>query len=42
MNIVDILSHASISKKMRTHAFNRIFVQHGAKLKWETRRMGWC
>jgi hypothetical protein len=24
------------------YAFNRILVQHGAKLKWETRRMGWC
>jgi hypothetical protein len=27
---------------MRTHAFNRILVQHSAKLKWEARRMGWC
>jgi hypothetical protein len=42
MNTVDILSHASTSKRMRAHVFNRILVQHGAKLKWETRRMGWC
>jgi hypothetical protein len=25
-----------------TYAFNRILVQHGIKLKWETKRMGWC
>jgi hypothetical protein len=24
------------------YAFNITLVQHGAKLKWETRRMGWC
>jgi hypothetical protein len=32
----------NIKEKEDTYAFNRILVQHGAKLKWETRRMGWC
>jgi hypothetical protein len=41
MNIVDSLSHTSTSKRMGTHAFNKILVQHGAKFKWEARRMGW-
>ena len=25
-----------------TYAFNKKLVQHGVKLKWETRRIGWC
>jgi hypothetical protein len=32
----------NIKEDEATYAFNRILVQHGAKLKWETRRMGWC
>jgi hypothetical protein len=32
----------NIKEDEDTYAFNRILVQHGAKLKWETRRMGWC
>jgi hypothetical protein len=31
----------NIKEDEDTYAFNRILVQHGAKLKWETRRMGW-
>jgi hypothetical protein len=32
----------NIKEHYDTYAFNRILVQHGAKLKWETKRMGWC
>jgi Pyruvate/2-oxoacid:ferredoxin oxidoreductase delta subunit len=32
----------TIKKNEDTYAFNRKLVQHGAKIKWETRRMGWC
>jgi hypothetical protein len=32
----------NIKEDEDTYAFNRILVHHGAKLKWETRRMGWC
>jgi hypothetical protein len=39
--LMEMVFHASTSKKMRTHAFNRILVQYSAKLKWEDRRMGW-
>jgi hypothetical protein len=31
----------NIKEDEDTYAFNKILVQHGAKLKWETRRMGW-
>jgi hypothetical protein len=32
----------NIKEDEDTYAFNRILVHHGAKLKWEARRMGWC
>jgi hypothetical protein len=32
----------NIKEDEDTYAFNKILVQHGTKLKWETRRMGWC
>jgi hypothetical protein len=32
----------NIKEDEGTYAFNRILVQHSAKFKWETRRMGWC
>jgi hypothetical protein len=32
----------NIKEDEDTYAFNRMHVQHGAKLKWEARRMGWC
>jgi hypothetical protein len=32
----------NIKEDEDTYAFNKIIVQHGTKLKWETRRMGWC
>jgi hypothetical protein len=32
----------NIKEDEDTYAFNRILIQHGAKLKWETRRLGWC
>jgi hypothetical protein len=32
----------NIKEDEDTYAFNRILIQHGAKLKWETRRMGRC
>jgi hypothetical protein len=32
----------NIKEDEDTYVFNRILVQHGAKLKWETRRMEWC
>jgi hypothetical protein len=33
--------YINIKEDENTYAFNRILVQHGAKLKWEARRMGW-
>jgi hypothetical protein len=32
----------NIKEDEDTYAFNRILVQHGTKLKYETRRMEWC
>jgi hypothetical protein len=32
----------NIKEDEDTYAFNRILVQYGAKLKWETKRMEWC
>jgi hypothetical protein len=32
----------TIKENEDTYAFNRKLVQHGAKLKWKIRRMGWC
>jgi hypothetical protein len=32
----------NIKEDEDTYAFIRILIQHGAKLKWKTRRMGWC
>jgi hypothetical protein len=45
MNIVGILSHASTSKRMRTHKHSTeisLAQYKMIKLKWETWRMGWC
>jgi hypothetical protein len=42
MNTVSTLSHASTSKRMKTHRHSTEKVQHGTKVKWETWRMGWC
>ena len=32
----------NIKEDEEIYAFNKILVQHGAQLKWETKRMGWC
>jgi hypothetical protein len=32
----------TIKENEGTYAFYRKLVQHAAKLKWETKRMGWC
>jgi hypothetical protein len=34
--------YINIKEDEETYAFNKILVQHGAKLKWKTKRMGWC
>jgi hypothetical protein len=32
----------TIKENEDTYAFNRKLIHHGAKFKWETRRMRWC
>jgi hypothetical protein len=32
----------NIKEDEDTYAFNRMLVHHGAKIKWEARRTGWC
>jgi hypothetical protein len=34
--------YINIKEDEDTYAFNKILIQHGAKLKWGTRWMGWC
>jgi hypothetical protein len=36
------VSYINIKEDDDTYAFNRILVQHSAKLKWEARKMGRC
>jgi hypothetical protein len=34
--------YINITENKDKYAFNRKLIQHGTKLKWETKRMGWC